>query len=152
MIASVLVALSVAALQAKFETFREVGGLIGTGISALFLLGISLANIVILISVYRVFAAVRRGDRLVDDDLHDVLAQRGLMGRLLRSLFGIIRRSWHMYPLGLLFGLGFDTASEVGLLGISAAQGSAGLPVWSIWYFRRCSPPAWRWSTRQTAC
>jgi len=134
-IASVFVALSVAALQARFQGFKEIGGVIGTGVSALFLLGISLANIAILISVYRVFAAVKRGDRLIEDDLHEVLAQRGLLGRMLRSLFGIITRSWHMYPLGLLFGLGFDTASEVGLLGISAAQGSAGLPVWSILVF-----------------
>ncbi len=134
-IASILVALSVAALQAKFEGFREIGGVIGTSVSALFLFAISIANIVILISVYRVFAAVRRGDRLIEDDLHDVLAQRGLLARMLRSLFGIITKSWHMYPLGLLFGLGFDTASEVGLLGISAAQGSAGLPVWSILVF-----------------
>src|ERR1700692_848964 len=103
-IASVLVALSVAALQAKFESFREIGGVIGTSVSALFLLGISLANIVILISVYRVFAAVKRGDRLIEDDLHEVLAERGLLGRMLRSLFGIINKSWHMYPLGLLFG------------------------------------------------
>jgi nickel/cobalt transporter (NiCoT) family protein len=134
-IASVFVALSVAALQAKFEGFKEIGGVIGTSVSALFLLGISLANIAILISVYRVFAAVKRGDRLIEDDLHDMLAQRGFLGRMLRSLFGIMTRSWHMYPLGLLFGLGFDTASEVGLLGISAAQGSAGLPVWSILVF-----------------
>ena len=134
-IASVFVALSVAALQAKFEGFKEIGSVIGTSVSALFLLGISLANIAILVSVYRVFAAVKRGDRLIEDDLHDMLAQRGLLGRMLRSLFGIITRSWHMYPLGLLFGLGFDTASEVGLLGISAAQGSAGLPVWSILVF-----------------
>jgi nickel/cobalt transporter (NiCoT) family protein len=134
-IASVLVALSVAALQARFDRFREIGGIIGTSVSALFLLAISLANIAILISVYRVFRAVRRGERLVDDDLNEVLAQRGLLGRLLRSLFGLITKSWHMYPLGLLFGLGFDTASEVGLLGISAAQGSAGLPVWSILVF-----------------
>jgi nickel/cobalt transporter (NiCoT) family protein len=134
-IASVFVALSVAALQAKFQGFREIGGVVGTSISALFLFGISLANIAILVSVYRIFAAVKRGDRLIEDDLHDVLARRGLLGRMLRSLFGIITRSWHMYPLGLLFGLGFDTASEVGLLGISAAQGSAGLPVWSILVF-----------------
>jgi nickel/cobalt transporter (NiCoT) family protein len=134
-IASVFVALSVAALQAKFEGFKEIGGVIGTSVSALFLLGISLANIAILISVYRVFVAVKRGDRLIEDDLHDMLARRGLLGRMLRSLFGIMTRSWHMYPLGLLFGLGFDTASEVGLLGISAAQGSAGLPVWSILVF-----------------
>ena len=134
-IASVFVALSVAALQSKFEGFREIGGVIGTSVSAFFLLVISIANIVILISVYRVFAAVKRGDRLIDDDLHDLLSQRGLLGRMLRSLFAVVTKSWHMFPLGLLFGLGFDTASEVGLLGISAAQGSAGLPAWSILVF-----------------
>src|SRR5204862_3490622 len=69
------------------------------------------------------------------DDLDSLLSQRGLLGRLLRSLFGIISKSWQMYPLGILFGLGFDTASEIGLLGISATQGSAGLPVWSILVF-----------------
>jgi nickel/cobalt transporter (NiCoT) family protein len=134
-IASVLVALSVAAVQAKFEGFKEIGGVIGTSVSALFLFAISLANIAILVSLYRTFVAVRRGERLIDEDLHRVLVQRGLLGRMLRSSFAIIGRSWHMYPLGLLFGLGFDTASEVGLLGISASQGSAGLPVWSILVF-----------------
>ena len=134
-VASVFVAVSVAAMQAKFEGFRDIGGVIGTSVSAFFLLLISIANIVILISVYRVFAAVKRGEKLLDDELHDLLARRGLLGRLLRSVFGVITRSWHMYPLGLLFGLGFDTASEIGLLGISAAQGSAGLPIWSILIF-----------------
>jgi high-affinity nickel-transport protein len=135
MIASVLVALSVAALQARFEGFREIGGAIGTGVSALFLIGIGLANTVVLVSVYRMFGAVRRGDHGVEDDLDHLMSQRGLLGRLLRSLFKVIRNSWHMYPLGVLFGLGFDTASEIGLLGISATQGSAGLPVWSILVF-----------------
>lgn len=134
-IASALVALSVVTLQAKFEGFKEIGGVIGTSVSALFLFAISIANIVVLVAVYRLFAAVRRGDRLIEDDLHDVLGQRGLLGRMLRSLFGIITKSWQMYPLGVLFGLGFDTASEVGLLGISATQGSAGLPLWSILVF-----------------
>jgi nickel/cobalt transporter (NiCoT) family protein len=107
-IASVLVALSVAAVQAKFEGFKEIGGVIGTSVSALFLFAISLANIAILVSLYRTFVAVRRGERLIDEDLHRVLVQRGLLGRMLRSSFAIIGRSWHMYPLGLLFGLGFE--------------------------------------------
>ncbi len=134
-IASVFVALSVAALEARFEGFREVGGLIGTSVSAFFLLVIALANTVVLISVYRMFIAVKRGEHVIEDDLTDLLSQRGLLGRMLRSLFGIIGKSWHMYPLGVLFGLGFDTASEIGLLGISATQGSAGLSVWSILVF-----------------
>lgn len=134
-VASVLVALSVAALQARFEAFREIGGVIGTGVSAFFLLLIALANMAILVSVYRMFVAVKRGGQLIEDDLHGLLSQRGFLGRILRSVFSVITKSWHMYPLGLLFGLGFDTASEIGLLGISAAQGSAGLPVWSILVF-----------------
>ena len=134
-VASLLVALSVGALEAKFDWFREVGGAIGTTVSATFLLVIALINMAILISVYRAFTAVRRGERVTDDALNDLLSRRGVMSRILRSLFSVITKSWHLYPLGFLFGLGFDTASEVGLLGISAAQGSAGLPIWSILIF-----------------
>ncbi len=134
-IASLLVALSVGALEAKFDWFKQVGGVIGTSVSAIFLLVIALMNIAILVSVYRAFTAVRRGGKVTEDALHDLLSRRGFFARILRSLFAIVRRSWHMYPLGFLFGLGFDTASEVGLLGISAAQGSAGLPIWSILIF-----------------
>ncbi len=57
------------------------------------------------------------------------------MARIFRPVFAMIRRSWHMYPLGLLFGLGFDTATEIGLLGISAAEASRGLPLASILVF-----------------
>jgi nickel/cobalt transporter (NiCoT) family protein len=134
-IASSLVALTVAALEARLNGFKAIGGMIGTSVSAFFLLLIALANTVVLISVCRMFSAVRRGDRIIEDDLNGLLAQRGLLGRLLRSVFGVIGKSWHMYPLGVLFGLGFDTASEIGLLGISATEGSAGLSVWSILVF-----------------
>jgi nickel/cobalt transporter (NiCoT) family protein len=134
-IASSFVAVSVTALEARFEGFKAIGGMIGTSVSAFFLLVIALANTVVLISVCRMFIAVRRGDQIIEDDLNGLLSQRGLLGRLLRSLFGIISKSWHMYPLGVLFGLGFDTASEIGLLGISATEGSAGLSVWSILVF-----------------
>lgn len=134
-IASLLVALSVGTLEAKFSWFKDIGGVIGTSVSAAFLLVIAIINTTILISVYRAFAAVRRGENVTDDTLHDLLSRRGIFFRILRSMFGTVTRSWHLYPLGLLFGLGFDTASEVGLLGISAAQGSAGLPIWSILIF-----------------
>jgi high-affinity nickel-transport protein len=134
-VASIVVALAVSALQSKFESFREVGSLIGTSVSAFFLLVVALANIVILVSVYRLFRAVKRGERFIEEDLDLLLAQRGVIGRLLRSLFGMISKSWHMYPLGILFGLGFDTASEIALLGISAAQGADGMSMWSILVF-----------------
>jgi high-affinity nickel-transport protein len=134
-LASVAIAAATTLLQSRFAWFREVGGVVGTSVSALFLFAVALANLVILLSVYRTFARVRRGGRFVESDLDILLSQRGLLGRLFRPLFGLIGRSWHMYPLGFLFGLGFDTASEIGLLGISAAQATKGLSLWSILVF-----------------
>ena len=134
-IASLLVAFSVGALETNFAWFKSIGGVIGTGVSAGFLFIIALINALILVSVYRAFTVLRRGERVTEEALHDLLSRRGLLSRLLRAVFGLITRSWHLYPLGFLFGLGFDTASEVGLLGISAAQGSAGLPSLSLLIF-----------------
>ncbi len=129
------VALATGALQGRFESFRLVGGLIGTSASVAFLFLVAAANLLILSSVYRTFRRVRRGDALVEEDLNHLLAQRGLLGRVFRPMFAMVARSWHMYPLGFLFGLGFDTATEIGLLGISAAEASRGLPIWSIMVF-----------------
>ena len=129
------VALATGALQGRFESFRLVGGLIGTSASVVFLFLVAAANLLILSSVYRTFRRVRRGDALVEEDLNHLLAQRGLLGRVFRPMFAMVARSWHMYPLGFLFGLGFDTATEIGLLGISAAEASRGLPIWSIMVF-----------------
>ncbi len=132
---SVAIAVTASALQTQFDTFKSVGGVIGTLVSAFFLFAIAFVNILVLISVYRTFQTVKRGGRFVEEDLDLVLADRGLLGRLFRRFFKVITRSWQMYPLGLLFGLGFDTATEVGLLGISATQASQGLSIWSILVF-----------------
>jgi nickel/cobalt transporter (NiCoT) family protein len=132
---SIAIALTTVALQSRFDTFKSVGGVIGTSVSALFLFVIALANIFVLISIYRVFRTVKNGGRYVEEDLDLMLANRGFIARLCRRLFRLITRSWHMYPLGLLFGLGFDTATEVGLLGISASQASQGMSIWSILVF-----------------
>jgi nickel/cobalt transporter (NiCoT) family protein len=134
-LASVGVALAAGALQGRFASFRLVGGVVGTLVSAVFLFLVAAANLFILLSVYRTFRAVRRGGTLVEEDLNHLLAQRGLLGRLFRPMFRMVTRSWHMYPLGFLFGLGFDTATEIGLLGISAAGATRGLPIWSIMVF-----------------
>jgi high-affinity nickel-transport protein len=134
-LASLGVAATAAALQTRFATFKDVGGLVGTSVSALFLFAVAIANIVILGGVYRTFRRVRRGARYVDEDFDQLLAQRGLLARLFRPVFRLVERSWHMYPVGFLFGLGFDTATEVALLGISAAEASQGLSIWSIMVF-----------------
>ena len=138
---TIVVALSVAiagtasALQTRFDAFRFVGGVVGTLVSAFFLFAIAAMNLLVLVSVYRTFVTVKNGGRFVAEDLDLVLSNRGLLGRLFRRFFAAIGRSWQMYPLGVLFGLGFDTATEVGLLGISATQASQGLSIWSILVF-----------------
>jgi high-affinity nickel-transport protein len=132
---SIAIALTSATLQSHFAAFKEVGGMIGTAVSAFFLLTIGAANLVVLASVYRTFRFVKKGGAYVDEDLDLILSRRGFFGRIFRRLFALIGRSWHMYPLGFLFGLGFDTATEVGLLGISATEASRGLPIWSILAF-----------------
>ena len=132
---SIAIAITTAALQSRFDIFKSVGGVIGTLVSALFLFIIAIANILVLISVYRAFRTVKNGGRLVEEDIDLILANRGFLSLIFRRLFRIIERSWHMYSLGLLFGLGFDTATEVGLLGISATQAAQGMSVWSMLVF-----------------
>jgi high-affinity nickel-transport protein len=131
----VAIALTSVALKNRFESFQAIGGIIGTSVSGFFLLAIALANILILISVYRTFQHVKKGGHYVDEDLNLLLAKRGFFGRIFRSLFSLIEHSWQMYLVGFLFGLGFDTATEVGVLGISATQATQGLPIWSILVF-----------------
>jgi len=136
-LATVAIAITATALQGgtRLEMLHDVGGIIGTLVSAFFLLTIAVMNLFILAAVYRAFHRVRAGGPFVEEDLNALLAGRGLLARMLRPLFRMIRRSWHMYPLGFVFGLGFDTATEIGLLGISAAGASRGLPIWSILVF-----------------
>jgi high-affinity nickel-transport protein len=122
-------------LQHRMDAFRNVAGVIGTLVSVFFLFAIAIVNLIVLRSIYRAFLRVRRGEPYVDEDFDMLLGGRGFLARLFRPMFGMISRSWHMYPLGILFGLGFDTATEIGLLGISAAEASKGLSFWSILVF-----------------
>jgi high-affinity nickel-transport protein len=108
---------------------------IGTLVSTVFLFGIAICNLIVLRSIYRAFARVRSGGSHQDEDLDALLGNRGCLSRILRPIFRMISFSWHMYPLGVLFGLGFDTATEIGLLGISAAEASKGLSFNSILVF-----------------
>jgi high-affinity nickel-transport protein len=132
---SVAIAATALAVQHRIDGFRVIGALIGTLVSTFFLFGIGLLNLVVLRSVYRVFKAVRRGERYVDEDFDLLLGSRGFLSRIFRPAFDLISSSWHMYPLGVLFGLGFDTATEIGLLGIAAAEASRGLSLGSILVF-----------------
>jgi nickel/cobalt transporter (NiCoT) family protein len=132
---SVAIALTSVALQDRFASFKNVGGLIGTGVSAFFLLAIAAANLFILISVYHTFRAVKKGAEYHEEDLNLLLSKRGFFGRIFRRLFRLIAHSWQMYFVGFLFGLGFDTATEIGVLGITATAATKGLSIWSILVF-----------------
>jgi len=134
-IGSIAIAATALALQHRIDHVRNIGSILGTLVSTLFLFAIAIANLVILRAVYRTFKSVRRGEPYVDEDFDLLLGSRGFLARLFRPVFRMIHSSWHMYPLGLLFGLGFDTATEIGLLGISAAEASKGLPLLSILVF-----------------
>ena len=134
-LASIAVAMATAAMTGRFDHLKEVGGVVGTSVSALFLFAIAIVNLIILKSIYQAWRKVKNGGAYVDDDFDMLLADRGFLARIFRPLFRMITRSWHMFPLGFLFGLGFDTATEIGLLGISATQASQGLSTWSIMIF-----------------
>ena len=134
-LAAVAIAASAAVFQNRLDAFHAIGGVIGTAVSALFLLAIGIVNLFVLKGVWAGFHRVRRGEQLIEEDLNQLLSGHGFIARFARPLFGMIGRSWHMYPLGFLFGLGFDTATEVGLLAISATQAAQGLPIWSVLLF-----------------
>ncbi|CAG8999609.1 MAG: High-affinity nickel transport protein [Candidatus Celerinatantimonas neptuna] len=133
-LASVGIAIATSKMTADWQWFHNVGGVIGTSVSALFLFILAVVNLNILREVWRRFNAVKRGEAQTQFNLEQTIPG-GVMSRLYRHLFKLINHSWQMYLVGFLFGLGFDTATEVGLLGISAAGSSSGLSVWSIMVF-----------------
>jgi nickel/cobalt transporter (NiCoT) family protein len=104
---------------------------IGTSVSGTFLYLIAVLNLVILVSITKVFLGIRQG-HYDDEALELQLEQRGLMNRLLGPLARKIDAPWKMYPIGLLFGLGFDTATEVALLVLSGTAMASGLPFWAV--------------------
>ncbi len=134
-LATIGVVLTAAAFKDQLESFHTVGSMIGTSVAAVFLLIIAAINVVILLNVYRAFRRVKQNGAFVPEDLDLMTAKGGLLARMFHRLFRMIRHSWHMYPLGFLFGLGFDTATEIGLLGIAATEATSGLPIWSILVF-----------------
>ena len=123
---SIAVGFATTALSSRFENFKAVGGVISTSASAAFLFLLALFNILVLISVFRTFRSVRRGEAFVDEEFDILLNSRGFLTRLFRPLFGMVSKSWHLYFIGFLFGLGFDTATEVALFGISATEAANG--------------------------
>jgi high-affinity nickel-transport protein len=134
MVASLIVYSIAAAIERQLDVVKDIGGIIGTSVSSFFLIAIALINIVILLGVWRTFREVRKGGSY-DDQSPETLMGGGIMARLFRPLFRMLSSPWHMYPMGFLFGLGFDTATEVAVLGISAAAAAKGLTVGAMAVF-----------------
>src|SRR5260370_2772377 len=110
---------------------KNLGGLIGTSVSGIFLVLIGILNLIILLDIVRLFRRMRAGeyDR---DALEDQLVAGGVLTRLFGRLFKLITHSWQMYLVGFLFGLGFDTASEISFLAISAGAAAHHLPLHAL--------------------
>lgn len=126
-------------VQDDSSTLHHYTGVIGTSVSGVFLYAIAFLNVIVLVGILRVFARLRRGEYDAESDgaeLERQLQSRGLMNRVLGRLTKSITKSWHCYPVGLLFGLGFDTATEIALLVLAGTSAAAGLP----WYAIMCLP------------
>lgn len=132
---SAVVAVTAMAVEANFDGLQAIGGLISTGISAGFLYLIGIINLLVLIDIFRLFRQVTKGGKYSEKSLENYLQQRGLLNRFFGPLARAIDASWKMYPLGFLFGLGFETAGEVALLGISASTAAKGMPVIYVMLF-----------------
>ena len=118
-------------LKDEDSSLHHYTGLIGTSISGTFLMLIAILNLIILISIVKVFVQMRKG-AYNEEELEKHLNSRGLLMRFFGPIARRIDASWKMYPLGILFGLGFDTATEIGLLVLAGTSVIAGLPWWAI--------------------
>jgi high-affinity nickel-transport protein len=123
------------AVESDGSTLHQATGLVGPVVSGTFLLLIGILNLVILAGIVRVFRRMREG-AFSEAELEDQLDKRGFMNRFYGRATRAVRKPWHMYPLGCLFGLGFDTATEIALLAAAGAAAAGGLP----WYAILCLP------------
>lgn len=135
MVTSIVVAASSAAIQKHFDGFSTIGGIIGSSISAAFLIVLGAMNGWILYKLYTALQYAIAAPLGHDTSLDFTFEGGGCMTSLLKGTFKLVDRPWKMYPLGVLFGMGFDTSSEIALLGISSIQASKGTSIWLILIF-----------------
>ncbi len=124
-----------ATMLGSFQNMQNVGGIVSTLASTFFLFAVAVMNIFIFLSIYQSYRLVRSGKPYVEEDLEVFLKKRGFLARIFRPVFKLVSQSWHMYPVGFLFGLGFDTATEVSMFGVSATQATKGVPFAAIMVF-----------------
>jgi high-affinity nickel-transport protein len=119
------------AVQNNGSSLHKATGLIGPTVSGTFLFVIGILNLVVLVGIIKVFRRMRQG-HFDEQELERQLNSRGLMNRIYGRATRSITKSWQMYPLGLLFGLGFDTATEIALLAVAGTAAAGGLPIYAI--------------------
>ncbi|MBV8068081.1 MAG: HoxN/HupN/NixA family nickel/cobalt transporter [Candidatus Eremiobacteraeota bacterium] len=130
-----LIAVAATTIRQNLPSFEGLGGAVGTIVSAGFLFLIAAINAFVLADILSALREVKRGGNFAESALSESLDRRGVLGRFFKPLLRLVTKSRHMYLIGLLFGLGFDTATEVGLLGIAAIEAGKGLPIWTILIF-----------------
>jgi high-affinity nickel-transport protein len=139
LIMSIIIVVVVRGFSPTIKHILNFGGVFGTIVSASFLTIIGLINFFILKDLYRFYKEYKETGRIdehLNSSVDDLLKKRGFMGRIFSFLYEKIDKSWKMYPIGFLFGLGFDTATEVAILGISAALAqNSHLPLWGVVLF-----------------
>ncbi|MFT8493391.1 MAG: HoxN/HupN/NixA family nickel/cobalt transporter, partial [Liquorilactobacillus satsumensis] len=128
---AILVSISVKWAKIRLPFLEAVGGRIGSLVSGSFLILIAVFNFLLLISLYRSLKAMKAG-AVNEDQLNKILMARGFLARILKPFFKCINHSWQMYPIGFLFGLGFDTATEIALIALSASTAQSGVPTIGI--------------------
>lgn len=133
---SLMLMVSIRITENAMPKLEQIGTIVGTLVSGLFLFLLGTMNLFVLIELRKAYEASIR-DAISDGDLEDILSKRGFMNRYLGKLFRIIKSQYYMYPIGFLFGLGFDTASETTLLAISAATAGVfnTIPIYSLLVF-----------------
>jgi high-affinity nickel-transport protein len=127
---SVLVGISASFVNDKLPEFKAAGSIIGMTVSCLFLFALGIINLIALFGIMRAWRDVVIDKKPIDEHAIDMhLAKRGLLARLLRPVMKMVDHSWQLYFVGLLFGLGFDTASEIGLLSLAAAGATSDVSI-----------------------
>lgn len=130
-IMAIITAFSMHWAQQNIPQIKAIAGLIGTAVAGSFLFLIGLFNLYVWFDIYDFFLKMRRGE-IDEENLDQLLLNRGFISRFFKPLYRFINKSWHVYPLGFLFGLSFDTASEVALLAISANLATQAMPLTAI--------------------
>ncbi|KAJ6098930.1 hypothetical protein N7467_000465 [Penicillium canescens] len=130
-ITSIVVAATAAAVSSRFDSFSTIGGIIGSSVSAAFLILLGIMNAYILFKLIKQMQKVFRLPEGQEDEAWKIEGG-GILFSILKKMFKLIDRPWKMYPLGILFGLGFDTSSEIALLGISSIEAAKGTSFWVI--------------------